>query len=369
MLKNNKNGVIIICLLLLFILTGNSHASSDDKGYARAFEIGIKASKIAAAKLGKPSVRNYLVITNAGSVRVRQSDSLPVIDGISKAVRATVGKGSLLIINDKPDKPLFMFFYNTASRDAMYIEIRRDEEMNRFRSIFAKQIVWKDFLSLTKNDEAFENFSRDKTFGGNEHRLLMVAWLWEKGASMELKKAVQLHDHYCPGVTSGYFIGRYLLENFKLSEGESYTVLSSPIWCKDDALQVMLNATVGKKSMFALPVSDKEKGCLVEEAKDIAGIFFRYNRREQQGEAVVLGFNWEKLRADAGASSDTKSITNTIKLTDWMISNKGNYKNYVRKIKEIKLAKDEKPDDYANIGVNPFLKAGLWKQECTTTGR
>ncbi|MBA5942151.1 MAG: hypothetical protein H0M93_02310 [Methanophagales archaeon] len=78
------------------------------------------------------------------------------------------------------------------------------------------------------NAEAWDHNFADKVFGGNEFRILTISAVWSKGMSNVFANAVELHNHICPGLTSGYFIARYLDENFPLGEDESYIVWAVP---------------------------------------------------------------------------------------------------------------------------------------------
>jgi len=87
-------------------------------------------------------------------------------------------------------------------------------------------------------------------------------------------------------------------------------------------------------------------------------------RKERKGSGIALGFSWDKLRRDAGFTEDQKpSVTDNLKLTQWMIEHEEEYRNYIRVIKEIPLEDGLAPEDFARPGVNPWLKAGLWKEQ------
>jgi hypothetical protein len=81
---------------------------------------------------------------------------------------------------------------------------------------------------------------------------------------------------------------------------------------------------------------------------------------------IVLGFLWDKLRSDAGFTAGQKSsLTDNLKLTQWMIEHEDEYKSYIRVIKEIPLEGGLAPEDFALPGVNPWLKIGLWQEKCS----
>ncbi|NWF93644.1 MAG: hypothetical protein HXY46_12050 [Syntrophaceae bacterium] len=360
MARKDISSAMIVCLIATF--AGLAYPTKIQcSSYEDVFVLGTKAANQAIKRLGTGYGERILLITNAGHVRIGGMDSSPVLDALVKATGATQGKGNLLSLHDAPDKPLFFFFYDATHGEAVYIESQGFPG-----TPFSKEAFEKGLLALSQKPEVFEQKVKDKVFGGNEFRLLMITWLWDRGISMELRNAILFHDHFCPGVTSGYYIAKYLCNEFPVSKGESYYIIASPPYCKDDALQAILNATVGKRSMAVIPLSESDMACLSAEAKDAAGIYFRYNRKEKKGNGIVLGFLWDRLRSAAGFTTGRKaSLTDTLKLTQWMIEHEDEYKSYIRVIKEIPLEGGLTPEDFARPDVNPYLKLGLWEGRCS----
>ena len=77
--------------------------------------------------------------------------------------------------------------------------------------------------------------------------LASMANVWAKGGPYDFLKSAELHNHICPGLTSGYLMAHYILDHFPLKDGERYTVVACPVWCKEDAFQVVMDCTPGKK--------------------------------------------------------------------------------------------------------------------------
>lgn len=346
--------MLIVVLISAILYTSNveAHHSSCTLLAKDIYDNALK-------ELSKPKKTQFLVVTNI-TYTVRQRPQCAVIvDELSRLAGVSQSKGNLIVAQDSPSRSPFVYVYNPSKDKAIYIELDRE-----LRSIKTRQSK-ENIKTLLSKDDVFEAFSKDKLFKGNEYRLLMMTSLWSKGLlTNDVINAVRLHNHYCPGVTSGYHIGNFILENLPLSDGQGYVFIAMPMWCKDDAIQVMLDVTPGKRSLYALPLKDKEKGCLKEEAKNIAGIVFRYDRVKKEGDLAVLGYDWEGIRKDAGVSDSMKSITNAVKLTHYMMSERDVYKKYVNIIKTVRLKHDETPEDFIGIGINPFEKLGLFKQDC-----
>lgn len=348
-------------LLFLSLLIAATFQSGIAEGrHNDCITLSKKSYNLAADNISKPKKAQYLIVTNLPSVVGDNPECSIIPDELSRLAGVSQGKGNLIVLQDSPNKPPFIFFYNPINDRAFYLEI--DKKIQTIKTAKSR----KDFLELIRKDGDFEVFSKEKPFGGNEYRLIMITSLWAKGLmSHDVINSIRLHNHYCPGVTSGYHIGRFIIEALPLSEGESYVFIASPMWCKDDAIQVMLDATVGKRSMYAFPLKDKEKTCLVDEAKNIAGIIFRYNRAKKEGEAIVLKYDWDGVRKDAGVGDGVRNLANAVKQTQYMMSDPYIYKKYVGIIKKMKLKTGETPEDFIGIGINPFEKLELWKEGCS----
>lgn len=369
MVKKNISLAMIVWFIAAF--AGHVHAEKiQNSTYEDVYALGATAATQAINRLEGAYKDKTLVITNASYVRIGGADSSPAMDAIMKVTGATQGKGNLLALHDAPNNPLFFFFYNATRDNSLYIEVQGLNSNEGLRKLmdrpFSIDAFEKEFLSLSKKPETLEQKVKDRVFGGNEMRLYTITWLWNRGISMELRSAILFHDHFCPGVTSGYYIAKYLRNEFPVSKGESYYIIASPPYCKDDALQAILNATVGKRSMAVIPLTESDTACLSIEAKDAAGLYFRYNRKEKKGNGIVLGFSWDRLRSDAGSTAGRKpSLVDTLRLTQWMVEHEEAYKNYIRVIKEIPLEGGLTPEDFARPSVNPYLKIGLWQEKCS----
>ena len=119
--------------------------------------------------------------------------------------------------------------------------------------------------------------------------------------SNELLRSAELHNHICPGLTSGYLIAEYLKKHYPLKDDEKWVVWAVPPWCKDDALQQILDATVGKRCMAVMYIPKNISNKLPASYKDIAGIYVKLDK-DGNARAIVLGFNWSKVCSDCNIS-------------------------------------------------------------------
>lgn len=350
-------------IVILILTAGLSFGQPLPTSYPEMFALGLSAAEKASGRTGKAAPEMMLVITNAGYVRLQGKETAPLLDGLQQVIGVSPGKGNLLVLHEAPYKPLFVFCYNAKTDKAAYLEFSVKGTAGGAENIsLTKETEEEAFLVRQAQTGKVEEWGKEKKFGGNEYRLSMITRVWRTGLSQELRNALLFHDHLCPGVTSGYYLARFILKHFPLAPGESYLMIASPVWCKDDALQVILNTTAGKRSFAVIPLAEADKACLAEEAKEAAGIIIRYHRQEKKGAAAVLGFSWDKLRAELGWPATQKpSAADNLKLAQGMIERAGDFEKYVKVIKTTPLTDGSGPEEWVRPGVNPWAKAGLWK--------
>ena len=91
------------------------------------------------------------------------------------------------------------------------------------------------------------------------------------------------------------FILEYLDEYLPLeTPSQQYQVIAIPPFCKDDVLQWNLESTAGNKNYVVKDLTPKQKANLTEEAKNVAGLFIRWDMATGTGDGLVLAFNWTK---------------------------------------------------------------------------
>jgi formylmethanofuran dehydrogenase subunit E-like metal-binding protein len=369
------SSLLLVGGLLLFSLSARGENRpmnpwEDNSLYALAW----KASQQAVKETGRGKDGTLLVLTNAGYAKPGGLDSTAALEAITEVTGCSPGKGNLWVIHSALDQPLYFFFFSRRSGDSFYAEahgaaIRADgkasfqEILSREPSRLFRHAVLKNIspASLSSDPEETEKEIKKRAHGGNWASLAALAHLWTLDPPMELVRAVQFHDHICPGVMSGYYIARFLSANFPLEGEQRYFFIASPSYCKDDALQVIFNQTVGKRGMALLPLSEEDQATLLPEARDAAGIFFRYDPKTGKGNGAVIGFAWQRLRQDSGSGKDKRfPFLASLEQIRWMVDQRDQYGRYIYFIKTFDLPPGEVPQNYARLGVNPWEKLGLW---------
>ncbi len=292
-----------ISLLLLALITGLALGSN-----AVMEELGSKAAKAAMDQLKfEKGDTNVLALTNAGYAIVDDQTTEAALKGLTEVSGNSMGDGSLFQILRPHWKPIWFYFFNKSTGEAVFMQAdgqALNKSLDEFKALPDSEIFSKvsksnvnlDYM-LNHTDEGNATFKG--AFNGNEFALVGISNVWAHNASFDFLQAAAFHDHLCPGVTSGYMLAKYMEEKLPINNAsaESYKVIAVPPWCKDDALQIIWDATVGKKNMFVMALTPTETEALKMKYNqtDVAGIFVRWNDTAKQGDALVLGFNWTKM--------------------------------------------------------------------------
>lgn len=243
----------------------------------------ITTESMATLGLGKDA-RELLVLTNAPYVQVDEACALPFLDTVQQATGCTVGKGNLLFFQRSQQHPLRFLLMAKASGRAIIIS--RDKSSWQTENILIDAAVSSPtFWEEAKKLHAAKDIST----------LAAIAAVWAQDAPYDFLKSAELHNHICPGLTSGYLLAHYIKKNIPLREGERYTVIASPVWCKEDALQVILDCTPGKRGLVVKPLAKDQ----IEKISfaNPAGMVLVWNSKTKTGTGYALTFNFDDIRA------------------------------------------------------------------------
>ena len=356
----------------LVCLCGNTALASAGAPDSYSFWNDVARSAAAEAwRLMGEKPADMLVLTNAGYAVSNGQTTEACLDGLAEASGCTIGRNSLLEVHSSREKPLWFVFFNKKTGNSAYLEVNAAAIQTALQNGGGKLMPTALFSKAASSNIGMEQILarpnewnekvKTKIFNGNEFAIVTFCNAAAHGAPQDFLKAALYHDHLCPGVNSGYLLANYLVREFPLrNSNEKYYIISSPQWCKEDALQTLLNTTPGKSGMAVIPVNAETKARLIPEAKNLAGIYIRWNEKEQRGDGVVLSFDFNKGAVLAGL--DNKQgfpWESKLKLDIW-------YQNYYDKpevfigpIKSFVIENGEKPEDYSRTGVNPLEKLQL----------
>ncbi len=359
---------------------------------------GYRAAALAMERLGfDRGDEGVLLITDAGNPVIGTGEGYPsryyttegAVDGASATSGCTAGSGNLIIVNRSIYDPLWFAFFSKKAKKCIYLEASGDvlgkwlereakgeDITDEFLKVSSDKLFSKisvvgldpDLLITEKGARAWDVNFKEKTLGGNEFSIVTICSVWAKGMRYDFIKAAELHNHICPGLTSGIFIIRYLAEHYPPGEGEYYAVWAIPPWCKDDAFQAVFDSTVGKRRMAVMYLPKDIQKKLKPEYQNIAGIYIKFNKKTGEARAIVLGFDWNKLCKDCGISRKDFRDFKTykwwwVRLRSDVLMMDHSPDEYVSTLKEADLGKPgsikKLMGEWMKVGANPLSRLGL----------
>jgi len=354
--------------------------------------VGYKAAEKAMEELGfSKGDPNILALTDAGYIaNIGKYSSERALNGVMTTAGVSRGKGNLVNVHRAYNNPLWFAFFDKETGDCIYLEVNNsylkpwldreaagtvDLNLSEFMEVGADALFSKisrenidpDKLITEEGAKAWHHNFDEKTFGGNEFSILTISAVWSKGISNEFLRSAELHNHICPGLTSGYFIAQYLKEHYPLENGEKWVVWAVPPWCKDDALQQIFDSTVGKRCMAVTYVPDSVKEKLPLEYRNIAGIYVKIGKTGE-AKAIVLDCDWAKVCSDCGfARKDLKDFSSYkwwwTRLRADVVLMEHKPEEYISVLKEKDLGNQgsvkEMNARWMAVGANPLVELGI----------
>ncbi len=354
--------------------------------------LGAKASIIAMNELGfEKNNRNVLALTDAGYMaEIGEYTTEKALDGVISTTGNSQGKGNLINVHKPYNAKLWFAFFDKESGDCIYLEANGEvlkTYLNRERTdvgaladfmeladneIFtriAKENIGAD--QLLSNPEPWQEKMNAKVFGGNEFSMITLCNIWAEGLSNDFLKVAELHDHICPGLTSGYLIAEYVKKELPSPNPRNeYTIISIPPWCKDDAFIQIFETNVGHKRLFVKWLTTEQKKKLPEEAKNVANIFIREDKKTGTGEGIVVAFDWDKAYQLCGNVSrkDLKAFDThrwwymRLKMDLFMMDYLDQPEELITTLKEFTMDLEE-VDRLKSAGVNPLVELGIMEDD------
>lgn len=336
-MKAIRYGTVLVTAGIVFCTMSLSQALDVDKPVQQAMK-KLKAEK---------ADRGLLVLTNATYVRMSGQCPLPVLERVQDLTGCTVGRGNLLFFQRPQHHALRIMLFKKDTADAVILSL----DQNRIIS----ESVCMDMKHISR--EEFWEKAGKLSCGKDIFTLVTLANAWVRGAPYDFLKCAELHNHLCPGVTSGYLIARYILKKFPLKNGEKYVMISSPVWCKEEAFPVVLGCSPGRRDMVVKPLSSEQvKNVSV---KRPAGMVLIWNSTKKTGKGIALQFDFATLldgRKGADMSRMQKAIA-AIKL----VRSLNSPEKYVKSAAEFEVT-EAVYNQLLNAGTNPYQAAGLLKK-------
>jgi len=340
--SENSRFAATIVFVSILLISGISEGGPVDDDVRRAVRTGID---LVGAAQNDPGL---CAITDAGYVYLNGGTTERFADMIAEETGCSIGKNNLLFLHRVSDYPLKIVLFN--KNNSLCMVVTCDGE-----TVEQSEPVSLGFEPL--GDTAHWEHVQEVIGGPDAFSITVVTNAWAGGVPHDFLKCVELHNHICPGITSGYFIARYIGMQYPRGNG-SRMYISCPPWCKDDAIQTILDLTPGKKHFFVKALSDAQKESLRDDSA--AGIFIIRENRTGGGKAVVISYDWDKAAALSGATG-FEGIQQRIKVVTGLVPYIDKPELLVNVLHEAAVT-DEQISRMTEAGINPYEEIRFIKE-------
>ena len=233
----------------------------------------------------KKGAPDLLVVTNAPYLRKGNTFGIEKVRLLEQMTGCTTGGQNMLFFQRPQTNPLSITLFRKTTGDAAVITWSDEKKVKETMDLSPSKVSEKPFWQNAKRFACGPDLFTISTIAGS----------WALGAPYDYFKCAELHNHICPGITSGYLIARMIQRDYPLKKGEKYTVISCPVWCKEDAFMVMLDTTPGKSGMIVkkLTKAQKEKISI----DNPAAIVLITDKKTNIGKGIAFSFDFSKVQA------------------------------------------------------------------------
>lgn len=346
-------------ILIILLLAGSAFAAAPE--YDRAAELGRVAAAEAAGMIGKDwPGREAIVITNAGYASPQGLSTQGCLDGIPSAAGVSVGASTLLAVQTRFDQPLWFAFFDKGTGLCAYLETTNDVVADYLQKQSSKGALFQtaqkariDADHLFAEPGEFITRAKAGLFGNNLFRIVTISNAVARGCPESALKAMQVHDHYCPGVTSGVMMVEYIRRHILVDMPTvPCFILSLQPWCKEDALVTLLNATPGKRSYGVFYPTDKD----IENAGPLANVctavFYRNGKNPWKGE--LLAFDFAKAKKQYSDKQFGYPVLDKLYADLWFLDRLDTPEEFVSVVKKVEMKEGADPKNLLRPGADPF---------------
>lgn len=237
---------------------------------------------------------NLLVLTNAGYGTIDNQSTEAFLDKASGETGCSMGTRSLLAVHTGVQEPLWCALFRKDTGKLVFLKWTGKGFEHQIIDASPERILtpdgWKKASSGLIGQKVFSVVS------------LCVTWAVDPPWTLLL--AATFHDHFCPGVNSGYIAGQYFMEKLPLGAGDQYVFVTAPGRCPADALQVMFNTTAGKGAGYTMAISGESLGKYAKDEVQPSIVAMRVDRKSDKCDGMILGFNWSRAYSDTGVKAE-----------------------------------------------------------------
>jgi formylmethanofuran dehydrogenase subunit E-like metal-binding protein len=209
---------------------------------------------------------------------------------------------------------------------------------------------------ISKRD--FWKKARKGVIGPDTYSIVTILSTWSLGAPYDFLKSAEIHGHVCPGLVWGYFTSKSIQKRYPLKEGEKYVFIACPNACKDDAIQVLLDVTPGKKTLFVKKLTEDQERQVPTGKK--VGIVVKWNRSRKKGKGAVLVLDMNKINKTIGIKKASKPQEKA-NLVPKLIPHLNSSEDFIKVIQEFNVT-PEIMEGLKSAGQNPYevIKLKEW---------
>jgi formylmethanofuran dehydrogenase subunit E-like metal-binding protein len=342
---------LVLLSVLLFSLCSFSGAASKANNDQNLMS---EVFSTAEANIGKITPENTLIISDIGS----PAESYILLDGFYSEFYKNnlLYTKNLLIVQNARNSPLWFAFFNKDSGKCTFIKVSYENEMGINYQV-TEDINFDRLAKTAESRVAWDEKINAKIFDGREFAILTICNGWATGKmDYELLQALQIHNHFCPGISSGFVLADWIEKNYPLNEGVSYTVFACPNWCKEDVFIKRWDATPGKGGMW---VSALDNESIQKIGNSPAGIYVVTDKNSGTMKAIALGFDFDIVRANCGAKENDPGWVSKYLMDLWLM-NKENWNTQgLVKVISVTEINETTLNQMKQAGNNPYVVLGL----------
>lgn len=209
---------------------------------------------------------NFYVLTGAGFVRINDTATSMVFDGIEKILGARLSRANLLPVHSALWKDLVIEFYWLNTSDiykSITYSLKYNSTSGQLQECLQQYNI-QDFA--LRYDPPYD---------------ALVGWLF--------------HNHVCTGSSPGMLLADKIFDELPLGEDESYVLVSTYTYCKDDTLSRLLGVSPGMGNYYNLAYSNDDVNAGPLWAAD-SNIIIKWNSKTNTGTATIIRFGYPVLK-------------------------------------------------------------------------
>jgi formylmethanofuran dehydrogenase subunit E-like metal-binding protein len=284
-------GLLFLSSAVVFLSLSSAQARQASHEWGKAQEMLSKAMSEIALPKGD---RNLLVLTNAGYGQIGAQSTEGFIDMARQATGCSLGSRSLLTVHTSLQEPLWCSIYRKDTGKLVFFKWTG--------AGFEQQVIDADPTRILI-PEGWKAASSG-LIGQKLFSVVSISLTWSVEPPWTLLLAATFHDHFCPGVNSGYIAGQYLMQKMPLGPGDQYVFITAPGKCAADALQVMFNTTAGKSLGYTMAIGDEALTKYASGKVQPSIVAMQVNRKSDTCKGIVMGFDWNKAYEDTGVKAE-----------------------------------------------------------------